>query len=206
MSLTRLGVSASTGDKGLLANISKLTLAQSGGVQRYNHPLANRGSKMDDHANIVERPHLGLSTSDRQAAILRLVADPFKYGHRDRVPVDIQGIKNRTLIDDYFLKLYDLEIRNASSTELEEHKTKLSFFQAYYLLAYGYYTEIELKGHPGVKEIVRGMRERGQLQEGEDIEYAGPGGAGRERGYSGSSAVKKEKVTRGLLRRLLSIH
>ena len=144
--------------------------------------------------------------STREATILQLVADPYGYGFRDRVPVGIEGINNRTMIDTYFLKLDALQPQNGEpeSNELKEHKKRLQFFQAYYLLAYGYYAEKELKGHPGVLQIVRDLRAKGELKDGEDIEYAGAGGAGRDRGYSGTSTVRKEKKKKGLLRRLLS--
>lgn len=141
------------------------------------------------------------------AAILKLVADPYGYGYRDRVLVGIEGINNRTMIDTYFLKLDGLQPQNGEpeSNELREHKQRLQFFQAYYLLAYGYYTELELKGHPGVLQIVKDLRDKGELKEGEDIEYAGAGGAGRDRGYSGTSMVRKEKTKKGLLKRLLGV-
>ena len=157
-------------------------------------------------STMIDSPHLLLSPSEREETIIRLVSDPYGYGYRDRVLVDIEGINNRTLIDNYFLKLYDLELQSADSEELKEHKARLQFFQAYYLLTNGYYTEQELKGHPGVLEVVEGMRTRGELMEGEDIEYADFKEAGRERAYSSpDSPRRKEKKRKGLLAKLLGV-
>lgn len=159
----------------------------------------------------MSSPKPNYTPSEREAIILRLVDDPYKHGHRDRVHVDIEGINNRSLIDDYFLTLDELQRNTAelnskeAEGRLREHQKGLSFFQAYYLLANGYYTEQELKGHPGVVEIVKGLRAKGNLAEGEDIEYAGFGGGGRSRGLSSGSAVSSQKKKRGLRERLHSI-
>ena len=162
-------------------------------------------TETSDHVTFTTRPPLPSRTiSASEATILCLVADPYGYGYRDRMPVGIEGIRNRTLIDNYFLRLHNLQLQSSAleSSELREHRQRLAFFQAYYLLAYGYYTERELKGHPGVLQIVRDMRDKGELKEGDDIAYAGAGGAGRDRGYSGTSTVKEEKKKKGLLRKL----
>ena len=154
--------------------------------------------------------------SSREAIILHHVADPYTHGHRDCVPVDISAINNRSLIDTYFLTLDSLRLQSLPQnpqpqpqtfTQLHEHEKRLPFFRAYYLLANGYYTEQELKEHPGVVEVVEGLRARGKLGEGEDIEYAGfeGGGGGRRRGLSSGSAVSSRKRKGGLRGRLNSI-
>lgn len=146
-----------------------------------------------------------------ESTILHLVADPYKYGHRDRVPVDLAAINNRSLIDSYFDELVELQYETTDKNDeetrrrLREHEKRLAFFQAYYLLANGYYTEQELRHHPGVVEVVRAMRERGELAEGDDIEYDGFERGRRDRGDRGSHVVRRRKSKKGWLARLLSV-
>lgn len=175
------------------------------GFKHSNPETIKMNTTTDDHISFTTRPLLPPRTiSASETTILYLVADSYGYGYRDRMPVAIEAIRNRTFIDNYFLRLHNLQLQSPGleSSELREHKQRLKFFQAYYLLAYGYYTERELKEHPGVLQIVKDMRDKGELKDGDDIAYAGAGGAGRERGYSGTSAVQKEKKKKGLLRKL----
>ncbi|KAG7005291.1 hypothetical protein G7Y79_00020g048190 [Physcia stellaris] len=169
----------------------------------------------DKVSQTMDSPNTNYTPSEREATIIRLVADPYKHGHRDRVQVDIEGINNRSLIDNYFLTLDELQRKAAeqdgnepqaqAQVQLKEHEKRLNFFRAYYLLANGYYTEQELKEHPGVVEVVKSLRAKGKLAEGEDIEYAGSIGGGRRRGLSSGSAVSSQKKKRGLRGRLHSI-
>lgn len=159
----------------------------------------------------MSSPKPNYTPSEREAIILRLVDDLYKHGYRDRVHVDIDGINNRSLIDDYFLTLDELQRNTAelnskeAEGRLREHGKRLAFFRAYYLLANGCYTEQELKGHPGVVEIVKDLKTTGKLAEGEEIEYAGFEEGGRSRGLSSGSAVSGQKEKRGLRGRLHGI-
>ena len=74
----------------------------------------------------MECAHLRPSSSrrryaafEREAIIKRLVDDPYGHGHQDRIPVSIAGINDRSMTDDYFLTLYDLQV-HARSTNDEE--------------------------------------------------------------------------------------